>query len=132
MVIRKVLLLFAIAMIGLVSLNTAEAQTKKTPSKRTEIAVSAPTKAIEVNGVILDIYDLKGQLDNLVVLRLSDEAKGMIPRDPEMTFIKDDNLGDGSYRLAETLEEAAREADGINTLKFRFSFLEHNMRTKYN
>lgn len=129
---KKISFILVFLLLGVLSVNFAQAQTKKTPSKRTEIAVSAPTKAIEVNGVILDIYDLKGQLDNLVVLRLSDEAKGLIPRDPEMTFIKDDNLGDGSYRLAETLEEASREADGINTLKFKFSFLEHNMRTKYN
>lgn len=129
---KKIGFILVFLLLGVLSVNLVQAQTKKTPSKRTEIAVSAPTKAIEVNGVILDIYDLKGQLDNLVVLRLSDEAKGLIPRDPEMTFIKDDNLGDGSYRLAETLEEASREADGINTLKFKFSFLEHNMRTKYN
>ena len=110
----------------------AQAQTKKNVSKRTEIATSAPTKAIEINGVILDIYDLKGQLDNLIVLRLSDEAKGLTPRDPEMTLIKDDSLGDGAYRLAETLEEASRQADGIAVLKLKFSTLEHNMRTKFN
>jgi hypothetical protein len=112
--------------------NDATAQTKKNISKRTEIATSAPTKAIEINGVILDIYDLKGQLDNLTVLRLSDEAKGLNARDPEMTLIKDESLGDGAYRLAETLEEAARQADGIAVLKLKFSTLEHNMRTKFN
>jgi hypothetical protein len=112
--------------------NDATAQTKKNISKRTEISTSAPTKAIEINGVILDIYDLKGQLDNLTVLRLSDEAKGLNARDPEMTLIKDESLGDGAYRLAETLEEAARQADGIAVLKLKFSTLEHNMRTKFN
>jgi hypothetical protein len=112
--------------------NDATAQTKKNISKRTEIATSAPTKAIEINGVILDIYDLKGQLDNLTVLRLSDEAKGLNARDPEMTLIKDESLGEGAYRLAETLEEAARQADGIAVLKLKFSTLEHNMRTKFN
>ena len=112
--------------------NDATAQTKKNISKRTEIATSAPTKAIEINGVILDIYDLKGQLDNLTVLRLSDEAKGLNARDPEMTLIKDESLGEGAYRLAETLEEASRQADGIAVLKLKFSTLEHNMRTKFN
>ena len=112
--------------------NDANAQTKKNISKRTEISTSAPTKAIEINGVILDIYDLKGQLDNLTVLRLSDEAKGLNARDPEMTLIKDESLGEGAYRLAETLEEAARQADGIAVLKLKFSTLEHNMRTKFN
>jgi hypothetical protein len=112
--------------------NDATAQTKKNISKRTEIATSAPTKAIEINGVILDIYDLKGQLDNLTVLRLSDEAKGLNARDPEMTLIKDESLGEGAYRLAETLEEAARQADGIAVLKLKYSTLEHNMRTKFN
>jgi hypothetical protein len=112
--------------------NDATAQTKKNISKRTEISTSAPTKAIEINGVILDIYDLKGQLDNLTVLRLSDEAKGLNARDPEMTLIKDESLGDGAYRLAETLEEASRQADGIAVLKLKFSTLEHNMRTKFN
>jgi hypothetical protein len=107
-------------------------QTKKNVSKRTEIATSAPTKAIEINGVILDIYDLKGQLDNLIVLRLSDEAKGLNARDPEMTLIKDESLGEGAYRIAETLEEASRQADGIAVLKIKFSILEHNMRTKFN
>ena len=67
-----------------------------------------------------------------MVLRLSDESKGLNPIDPMMTFIKDETLGIGAYRLAETLEEAAREADGINTIKFNLSFLEHNMSTKYN
>jgi hypothetical protein len=112
--------------------NDATAQTKKNISKRTEIATSAPTKAIEINGVILDIYDLKGQLDNLTVLRLSDEAKGLNARDPEMTLIKDESLGEGAYRLAETLEEASRQADGIAVLKLKYSTLEHNMRTKFN
>jgi hypothetical protein len=112
--------------------NDATAQTKKNISKRTEISTSAPTKAIEINGVILDIYDLKGQLDNLTVLRLSDEAKGLNARDPEMTLIKDESLGEGAYRLAETLEEAARQADGIAVLKLKYSTLEHNMRTKFN
>jgi hypothetical protein len=123
-------IILSLLMLGFI-FNT-EAQTKKNVSKRTKILVSAPTKAIEVNGVILDIYDLKGQLDNLVVLRLSDEAKGLMPRNPKMTFIKDENLGEGAYRLAETLEEASKEEDGINVLKFQFSILEHNMRTKYN
>lgn len=132
MITKKITLFLVISFLGLVSLNNVYAQSKRSLSKRTEISVSAPTKAIEVNGVILDVYDLKGQLDNLVVLRLSDEAKGIDPRDPEMTLIKDEDLGEGAYRLAETLEEAAREADGISTLKFKFSFLEHNMRTKYN
>jgi hypothetical protein len=112
--------------------NDANAQTKKNISKRTEISTSAPTKAIEINGVILDIYDLKGQLDNLTVLRLSDEAKGLNARDPEMTLIKDESLGEGAYRLAETLEEASRQADGIAVLKLKYSTLEHNMRTKFN
>ena len=112
--------------------NDATAQTKKNISKRTEIATSAPTKAIEINGVILDIYDLKGQLDNLIVLRLSDGDKGLTARDPEMTLIKDESLGEGAYRLAETLEEASRQADGISVLKIKFSTLEHNMRTKFN
>lgn len=121
-------LIWTLSMMG----NDANAQTKKNVSKRTEIATSAPTKAIEINGVILDIYDLKGQLDNLIVLRLSDEAKGLNPRDPEMTLIKDESLGEGAYRLAETLEEASRQADGIAVLKMKFSTLEHNMRTKFN
>lgn len=107
------------------------AQTKKNQTKVTQITTSAPAKAIELNGVILDIYDLKGQLDNLVVLRLSDEAKGLNARDPEITLIKDESLGEGSFRLAETLEEASREADNLNVLKMKFSTLEHNMRTKF-
>jgi hypothetical protein len=132
MIRTKAILIFPAVLLALTSLNTAEAQTKKNSSKVTQITTAAPAKAIEVNGVILDVYDLKGQLDNLLVLRLSDESKGLNPRDPMMTFIKDETLGIGAYRLAETLEEAAREADGINTLKFNLSFLEHNMRTKYN
>jgi hypothetical protein len=132
MIRTKTILILMAVLLAFTGLNTAEAQTKKNPSKVTQITTAAPAKAIEVNGVILDVYDLKGQLDNLLVLRLSDESKGLNPRDPMMTFIKDETLGIGAYRLAETLEEAAREADGINTLKFNLSFLEHNMRTKYN
>ena len=131
---KLILLLWMTGILLTLSLmfNDATAQTKKNISKRTEISTSAPTKAIEINGVILDIYDLKGQLDNLTVLRLSDEAKGLNARDPEMTLIKDESLGEGAYRLAETLEEAARQADGIAVLKLKYSTLEHNMRTKFN
>jgi hypothetical protein len=132
---KKIILLIWVTGIMLtlsLMFNDANAQTKKNISKRTEIATSAPTKAIEINGVILDIYDLKGQLDNLTVLRLSDEAKGLNARDPEMTLIKDESLGEGAYRLAETLEEASRQADGIAVLKLKYSTLEHNMRTKFN
>lgn len=109
----------------------AKSQTKKNASKVTQITTAAPAKAIEVNGVIIDVYDLKGQLDNLVVLRLSDEAKGLIPRDPIMTLIKDESLGIGAFRLAETLDEAIKEQDGITVLKMPYSVLEHNMRTKF-
>jgi hypothetical protein len=131
---KLIVLIWATGILLTLSLmfNDATAQTKKNISKRTEIATSAPTKAIEINGVILDIYDLKGQLDNLTVLRLSDEAKGLNARDPEMTLIKDESLGEGAYRLAETLEEASRQADGIAVLKLKYSTLEHNMRTKFN
>lgn len=131
-IIKIFAFLFLAWTLSIIITTESEAQTKKNVSKRTEISTSAPTKAIEVNGVILDIYDLKGQLDNLVVLRLSDEAKGNIARDPEITLIKDESLGEGSYRLAETLEEASKESDGVNVLKMKFSTLEHNMRTKYN
>lgn len=132
MINKKAILILSAILLAFTGLNTVDAQIRKKSLRATQITTAAPAKAIEVSGVILDVYDLKGQLDNLLVLRLSDESKGLTPRDPIMTFIKDDTLGIGSYRLAETLEEAAREVDGINTLKFNLSFLEHNMRTKYN
>jgi hypothetical protein len=133
MIIRKLILFaFTLGIIWTISIIDADAQTKKNASKVTQISTSAAAKAIEVNGVIIDVYDLKGQLDNLIVLRLSDEAKGMTARDPIMTLIKDESLGLGAFRLAETLEEASKESDSVTVLKMAFSALEHNMRSKYN
>lgn len=120
-----VLALFAIA-------YSVEAQSKKNPSKVTAIEVAAPVKSIEISGIVLDVYDLSGQLDLLENFRLVDASEGNTPRDPELTLIKAPELGERAYRLAETLEEAAREDDGLNVLKRKYTALLDNKRTKYN
>lgn len=130
---KKTILTILTVLFTFTLVSNIEAQMlKKKDSKVTSIKTAAPTKAIEVNGVILNIFDLKGQLDNLAVLRLEDEAKGIEPRDPVITLIKDEEMGESAFRLAETLEEAALEADSVTVLKFKFSVLGLNMRTKYN
>jgi len=114
------------------SATAATAQRSKNPSKVTGIEVAAPVKSIEINGLALDIYDLTGQIDLLENFRLVDQAEGNLARDPELTLIKAPDLGERAYRLAETLEETIKEADGINVLKRKFSELLDNKRTKYN
>jgi len=112
--------------------NTAEAQSKKNPSRVTEISVSAPTMFVEYKGVILEFYDREGQQDGIQIARIEDERKGLDPRDPEMTFIHLPEMSERAYKFAESLQEAAQEADGYKVIKMKWTELMQNRRTKYN
>lgn len=127
---KKNLILLA-ALLFVVTLS-ANAQSKKNPAKVTAIEVAAPVKAVEVGGLVLDVYDLTGQLDLIENFQLQDLAEGNNARDPELTLIKAPELGERAYRLAETLEEVAREPDGLNVLRYKLSALKDNKRTRYN
>lgn len=130
--IKALWLLGILLTINIMIQNDANAQAKKNPVKVSNIEVSAPMGTIEILGVSLDIHDLTGQSDLLDQHRLEDAAKGLIPRNPVMTLIKDENLGPRAYRFAETLEEAKKEDDGIQVLKIEYEVIRKNKRTRFN
>ena len=117
---------------GLLFVQDAYGQSKKNPSKVTEISVSAPTMFVEVKGVILEFYDLSGQQDGILMAQMEDELKGKDPRDPAITFIHLPEVSERSYKFAESLQEASQEADGYKVIKMKWSECMTNRRVKYN
>jgi len=127
---KKASLLF-IAVLILIGFEV-QAQSKKNPSKVTEISVAAPTMFVEVKGVILEFYDLAGQQDGIILAQMQDQLEGKDSRDPEITFIHLPEVSERAYKFAESLQEANQEADGYKVIKMKWSECMTNRRTKYN
>lgn len=120
--------------------SSAEAQTKK-QNKTESIQTNTPTMMIvheviedgEVLGsLVIDIYDLKLQLDGIHEARQTDMIKGFAPRNPKLKLIRDEELGSKAYRIAESIDEIRQEEDGVNVIGILYLTLLDNVKKQYN
>lgn len=132
LLVKIAAMLFIAWTLSLMINTESKAQSKRNPNKVTQIDVNSKMGSIEINGVSLDLHDLTGQWDLMEYHRMMDELEGNDPRNPKITFLKDETLGPRSYRWAETLEEAAREEDGSTVLKFDYNMVRDNIRKRFN
>lgn len=111
---------------------TTQAQSKKNPSKVTEITVNMPTFYLEYSGLILDIYDREGQRDGIVEAQREDVLAGKDPRDPEINLIHMPEVSERAYRFAESLVEQAQDPNGTTVIRAKQSDIKPAKRTKFN
>jgi len=137
---KKLILLFAFAFwaftISLMLSNDANAQKKG--DTITDIKTASPVfyfiyQGEEGDGAVeLQIHDRKHQFVSMGYDRLSDQARGLDPKNPVIKLINIPEISPLAFRQVESLEEAKKSVDGITVLSVRLNSLREAARIIYN
>jgi hypothetical protein len=139
---KKILILVGLTFVMLVISNIANGQTKKGEETVTEITVATPTMSLiyqvfdesgnPLGTLDLQIYDRKGQFDDINIRRMVDQVKGNDPIRPKIKLIALPEIDARSYKIAESMDEIYMEVDNRKVLLVDYMVLLEAMRVKYN
>lgn len=123
----KKLLFVLFILFGSVLYSNVDAQV--IGKKRDKIEVASEVKSCVINGLVTQIYDFKGQFDELESMKMEAKALGRPFPEVEFVIIYDDSKK--LYRLAETQQEINRQSDNLNVFRKKESEIFSARRTKY-
>lgn len=132
--------LFAIIWLGITIsvIITSEAKAQKKGNETvTEIQTATPVYFViwegeEGDGAVeVQLHDRKHQIQSMEYDRVTDQAKGLDPKNPLLKWINIPEIDPRAFRLVETLEEAKLPADGTSVIEMRHNKVKQAHRIIY-
>ncbi len=136
---KTIIKAFAILWLGITISIILQSESKAQSKKdiQSEVATNSPVFFFIYEGengdgaVELQIHDRKRQFVSMGYDRLSDQARGLDPKNPLIKLIQIPEISPLAFRQAETLEEAKMSVDGLTVIAVRLNDLRKAARIVY-